>query len=65
MTKNRATLDQAQEAYRENPSNATAGEYLAVATEYAADDMISDDTWLDVVSEVVGYLRQTPGWRRA
>jgi hypothetical protein len=58
------TLDEAREAFRENPSNPTAGDYLATAVEYASDDMMGDDEWIDAIAEVIDYLGHTPAWSR-
>lgn len=51
------TLDDAKEAFEHNPSNATAGDYLATLMQYEADDMIGDDTFLDGLGKIAGYLK--------
>ena len=52
------TLDEAQDRFRNRPSNKTAAAYLAAVLEYEADDMIGDDTFLDALSEIRDYLEK-------
>ena len=48
------TFDDAQDAYRDNPTSETAATYLAVAREYVADGMLSEITLTAVLIEIAG-----------
>jgi hypothetical protein len=50
------TFDQAQEDFRAEPSCATARDYMRVAMEYEADDMIGSDTFFDALSDILAFL---------
>ncbi len=50
------TLDQAQDAFRAEPTNERAGAYLHLLLIYEMDDMIGDDTFLDGLSEIGAWL---------
>jgi hypothetical protein len=50
------TFDEAQDAFRASPNLKTAAVYLDTAMTYASDDMIGDDTFLNAVAEVAGFM---------
>jgi hypothetical protein len=50
------TFDEAQDEFRSNPTNKTAGVYLSVASGYEEDDMIGDDTYHNAIAEVTYWL---------
>jgi len=50
------TLDQAEEAFCDVPSQKSAGRYLRALLEYEADDMIGDDTFLDGLAKIADWL---------
>lgn len=55
------TLDEADEAFTADPNNDTAGDLLATACEYEADEAISSETLLAYVSVICRYLKgETP-----
>lgn len=51
------TFDFTQEAFLHSPNRRTAGDYLAAAMEYEADDMIGDDTFLNALADIRGWLQ--------
>ena len=53
------TLAQAKKAFRNDPTNKTAWDYLIAAIEYGADDRIDSKTFLRVVSEVVCHIEDS------
>jgi hypothetical protein len=50
------TLDEAEGAFREKPTNETAGRFLIELMVYGADGMIGDDTWLNGLADIAVYL---------
>ncbi|USN14515.1 hypothetical protein DOMOVOI_00400 [Brevundimonas phage vB_BpoS-Domovoi] len=54
------TLDQACDAFRDDPSKATAAAYRAAARQYSADDMIADATLEAVLAETAAYVGAGP-----
>lgn len=50
------TLDQACDAFRDDPTKATAAAYRAAARQYRADDMIADATLETVLAETAAYV---------
>lgn len=50
------TLDQACDAFRDDPSKATAAAYRAVARQYHGDDMIAAETLETVLAETAAYV---------
>lgn len=50
------TLDKAEAAFEATPTNTTAGRYLIELMVYEADGMIGDDTFLDGLACIAGYL---------
>jgi hypothetical protein len=51
------TLDWAKERFEACPTPKNAGTLLEVAKQYEADDMITDDTWLNIVGDVTEFLK--------
>lgn len=51
-------IEQAQEEFRESPSDETAAFYLESALEYWRCDQVTDNALADMLSEVLPYLRR-------
>ena len=51
------TLDSAQKAFRANPSNDTAGDYLTTVSAELSEDNYGDDPLLDAIAEVAYWLK--------
>lgn len=54
------TFDDAQDAFYNSPSAETAGALLDRTIEYFANEMIGDDTFIAVCSEVARHLLGKP-----
>lgn len=52
------TLHNAEGAFHDNPSNETAGTFMAAAMECEAEGDIDDDTWLNCLAEIRDYLKK-------
>jgi hypothetical protein len=63
------TLTQARNAFRNDPTNRTAWDYLIKAVEYGAGNPIKNALFLHVVAEVADYIedsvRAKPHGRKA
>jgi hypothetical protein len=54
---NAMTFDHAEETFSAAGTHKAAADYLETAMTYAADDMIGDDTFLDVCADIAAFLR--------
>ncbi len=52
------TFKQAQEAFKDDPSIATAADYLDAAMEYESIGAIGDDTFFNALADVCNFLQE-------
>jgi hypothetical protein len=53
------TLTQARNAFRNDPTNKTAWDYLIKAVEYGAGHPVKNALFLHVLAEVAGYIEDS------
>jgi hypothetical protein len=51
-----STLDEAKEAFIDNPTNATAGAFMTALMEAESEGELGDDEWLNGLASVRDYL---------